>query len=229
MLQRAARGGARGRGRRGLPAGGARRRTSATRRSVTDWPEAPALRIPGRRDLARVRLRTQRRLPARPPRQRGALQVPDRRATRTATSRSTATRRAACCIACCGFPGIRSTLHAICVHLGLRESHRRHQLALLRRDHPRACSGRCAADRRRRLQRLAPAAHRILEQTRGTAGGLRAFAAAARRRPSRRAFRCCRSTASTCATPRVHAPLPLPRRPWSHLSDHAPLAAEIGL
>jgi endonuclease/exonuclease/phosphatase family metal-dependent hydrolase len=28
---------------------------------------------------------------------------------------------------------------------------------------------------------------------------------------------------------RVHAPLPLPRRPWSRLSDHAPLAAQIGL
>ena len=25
----------------------------------------------------------------------------------------------------------------------------------------------------------------------------------------------------------VHAPVVLPRRPWSHLSDHAPLAAEI--
>ena len=25
------------------------------------------------------------------------------------------------------------------------------------------------------------------------------------------------------------APLPLPRRPWSRLSDHAPLAAEIAL
>ena len=28
---------------------------------------------------------------------------------------------------------------------------------------------------------------------------------------------------------RVHAPMVLPRRPWSHLSDHAPLAAEISL
>ena len=27
----------------------------------------------------------------------------------------------------------------------------------------------------------------------------------------------------------VHAPMVLPRRPWSHLSDHAPLAAEISL
>ena len=26
---------------------------------------------------------------------------------------------------------------------------------------------------------------------------------------------------------RVHSPVVLPRRPWSHLSDHAPLAAEI--
>jgi endonuclease/exonuclease/phosphatase family metal-dependent hydrolase len=28
---------------------------------------------------------------------------------------------------------------------------------------------------------------------------------------------------------KVHAPVVLPRRPWSHLSDHAPLAAEISL
>jgi endonuclease/exonuclease/phosphatase family metal-dependent hydrolase len=28
---------------------------------------------------------------------------------------------------------------------------------------------------------------------------------------------------------RAHAPLPLPARPWSGLSDHAPLAAEIRL
>jgi len=28
---------------------------------------------------------------------------------------------------------------------------------------------------------------------------------------------------------RVHTPLLLPRRPWSRLSDHTPLAAEIGL
>ena len=28
---------------------------------------------------------------------------------------------------------------------------------------------------------------------------------------------------------RVHAPVVLPRRPWSHLSDHAPLVAEISL
>ena len=28
---------------------------------------------------------------------------------------------------------------------------------------------------------------------------------------------------------KAHTPLILPRRPWSHLSDHAPLAAEIRL
>ena len=27
----------------------------------------------------------------------------------------------------------------------------------------------------------------------------------------------------------VHAPVVLPRKPWSHLSDHAPLVAEIQL
>jgi endonuclease/exonuclease/phosphatase family metal-dependent hydrolase len=29
------------------------------------------------------------------------------------------------------------------------------------------------------------------------------------------------------ANARHHQPLSLPRKPWSHLSDHAPLAAEI--
>jgi endonuclease/exonuclease/phosphatase family metal-dependent hydrolase len=29
------------------------------------------------------------------------------------------------------------------------------------------------------------------------------------------------------ANARSHRPLTLPRKPWSHLSDHAPLAAEI--
>ena len=72
-------------------------------------------------------------------------------------------------------------------------------------------------------------AHDILEQRRRPARGVRAGQRQRGAGPSRRAFRCCRWTASTCATPRVHAPVVLPRRPWSHLSDHAPLVAEIEL
>ena len=33
-------------------------------------------------------------------------------------------QRAACCTACCACRGARSQMHAICVHLGLQESHR---------------------------------------------------------------------------------------------------------
>ena len=67
------------------------------------------------------------------------------------------------------------------------------------------------------------------------------------RRKARRCARCsCTPTASAAKTfparfpllsldriyvrnAGVHAPVVLPRKPWSHLSDHAPLVAEIDL
>jgi endonuclease/exonuclease/phosphatase family metal-dependent hydrolase len=91
-------------------------------------------------------------------------------------------------------PGRELALHAICVHLGLRESHRRRQLALL-------CdivAGRVPADAP--LVVAGDFNDPLLELD-------RIYVRNARR----------------------HAPLPLPRRPWAALSDHAPIAAEVRL
>ena len=118
-------------------------------------------------------------------------------------------------------------LHGVCVHLGLQESHRRRQLQrlldVLKRevpdDAPLIVAGdfndwRGRADAALRgcglveVFRLANGAH------------ARSFPA---RLPLLRLDR--------IYVRRVQAahPLPLPRRPWSTLSDHAPLAAEIQL
>ena len=65
----------RGRG-RGVFAGGDRQPSQACR-EVRQLPRGAALRIPGRQHLGAVRLRPQRGLYPRPPRQRGAVQVSD--------------------------------------------------------------------------------------------------------------------------------------------------------
>jgi len=124
-------------------------------------------------------------------------------------------------------PGADREMHAICVHLGLAESHRRAQLKLLCRmidglppDAPLMVAGDFNDWRLR--------AHEILERC----ASLRevfveALGRAARTFPARwpllsldriylRNLRIC------------HAEV-LHRRPWSHLSDHAALAAEIRL
>jgi endonuclease/exonuclease/phosphatase family metal-dependent hydrolase len=124
-------------------------------------------------------------------------------------------------------PGEHGELHAVCVHLGLRESHRRHQLELMCRlidslpaDAPLLVAGdfndwrlqadallaRCAG-----LQEVFVQAHGAPAKT---------FPA---RWPMLRLDRIyVRGVA-------VQRPVVLPRRPWSHLSDHAPLAAQISL
>ena len=119
-------------------------------------------------------------------------------------------------------------LHAICVHLGLRESHRRRQLDRLLACCEREVPAECAADRGRRLQRLArPRRRRAARLWPGRSVPRRPWRACAQL--SRRAGRCCAWTASTCGRCAAARPLPLPRRPWATLSDHAPLAAEIQL
>ncbi|HPU51589.1 MAG TPA: endonuclease/exonuclease/phosphatase family protein, partial [Burkholderiaceae bacterium] len=117
------------------------------------------------------------------------------------------------------------SLHVICVHLGLRESHRRHQLNCLGRllhdhvppDAPLVVAGdfndwRSSADRALRATGLVEV-FRLHDGVHA-----RSFPAPL---PVLRLDRIYVRHAASAQ------PLRLPRRPWSALSDHAPLAAEI--
>lgn len=125
-------------------------------------------------------------------------------------------------------PGHGSSLHAICVHLGLKEAHRSSQLDLLcrlvRDDIPAGAPVLVAGDfndwRRR--------AHRVLERGAGLHEVfVQAHGRAARTFPARLPM--LQLDRIYVRDARVHAPMVLPRRPWSHLSDHAPIAAQISL
>ncbi len=125
-------------------------------------------------------------------------------------------------------PGQPRNVHAICVHLGLVETHRTQQMKmiceLIRTEIPARAPVVVAGDfndwRGRAHTQLARNA-RLREVF------LKANGQAARTFPARlpvlqldRIY--VRNTAG-------HSPLLLPSNPWSHLSDHAPLAAEIRL
>ena len=125
-------------------------------------------------------------------------------------------------------PGQPTAVHAVCVHLGLSESHRQHQLAglceLIRREVPAQAILLVAGDFNDWRNR----AHETLAQ----GAGLRevfvhAQGAAAKTFPAH--WPLLRLDRIYVRNVRAHAPVPLPRRPWSRLSDHAPLAAEIEL
>jgi endonuclease/exonuclease/phosphatase family metal-dependent hydrolase len=117
-------------------------------------------------------------------------------------------------------------LHAICVHLGLFERERRHQLDLLCRlierevpaDAPLVVAGDFNDWRRRAHERLRRCAglHEVFVSATGQAA--RTFPA---RWPLLQLDRIYVRNA------RASQPLVLGARPWSHLSDHAPLAAEL--
>jgi len=119
-------------------------------------------------------------------------------------------------------------IHAICVHLGLREAHRKQQIDLMCKlvqqsvppDAPLLVAGDFNDWRNR--------AHSRLERC----AGLRevfhhATGRAAKTFPARLPF--LQLDRIYVRNARVHKPMVLPRRPWSHLSDHAPLAAQIDL
>lgn len=118
-------------------------------------------------------------------------------------------------------------LHVMCVHLGLTERHRRHQLARLCEtvrlkvpaDAPLVVAGDFNDWRSRADAMLAPCG--LTEVFRHTHGRhARTFPA---RLPVLRLDRIyVRGIAA-------YRPLPMPRRPWGQLSDHAPLAAELEL
>jgi endonuclease/exonuclease/phosphatase family metal-dependent hydrolase len=127
-----------------------------------------------------------------------------------------------------GVPGSPSELHTFCVHLGLQQRHRAAQLETLCEmvhsevppDAPVIIAGDFNDWKRR--------AHDVLEEC---AGMREIFVAAhghaARTFPSRWPMLALDRIYVRNAT--AHSPVLLPRRPWSHLSDHIPLAAEISL
>ena len=125
-------------------------------------------------------------------------------------------------------PGRPVNVHAICVHLSLTESHRTQQMDMLcdlvRADIPPAAPLIVAGDfndwRHRADAQLAKGAslHEVFVQATGRPA--RTFPA---RLPLLRLDRIYVRNAIG------HAPVVLPNKPWSHLSDHAPLAAEIEL
>ncbi len=118
-------------------------------------------------------------------------------------------------------------LHAICVHLGLRESHRQRQVQRLCQlidslppDDPVIVAGDFNDWRQR--------AHRLLSRCAGlNEVFVKANGSAARTFPARFPLLALDRIYVRGAT--VEHPIVLPRQPWSHLSDHAPLAAEIRL
>ncbi len=125
-------------------------------------------------------------------------------------------------------PGRSVNVHAICVHLGLMEAHRAQQIAMLcelvRKEIPAHAPVVVAGDfndwRHRAHDPMEHKAdlHEVFVQAYGKAA--RTFPA---RLPLLRLDRIYVRNAIG------HAPVVLPNKPWSHLSDHAPLAAEIEL
>ena len=125
-------------------------------------------------------------------------------------------------------PGRGLNLHAICVHLSLTEAHRAIQMdrlcKLIHDNVPAQAPVVVAGDfndwRHRAHDQLAKGAdlHEVFVQANGLPA--KTFPA---RRPLLRLDRIYVRNAIG------HKPVVLPHKPWSHLSDHAPLAAEIEL
>ena len=124
-------------------------------------------------------------------------------------------------------PGERRNVHAVCVHLGLLASHRKQQMDLLcdmvRNDIPADAPVVVAGD----FNDWRVQAHKQLEKGAGLHEiFVQAHGHAARTFPARLPLLQLDRIYVRNAV--AHAPVVLPRKPWSHLSDHAPLAAEIG-
>ncbi|MBL0421291.1 endonuclease/exonuclease/phosphatase family protein [Ramlibacter sp. AW1] len=125
-------------------------------------------------------------------------------------------------------PGQPIDVHVVCVHLGLAESHRRQQLEMLcdmvRNEVPENAPLIVAGDFndwRRRADGILWKGAGLKEVF------VNAYGEPARTFPSRFPLLCLDRIYVRNAS--VHLPVVLPRRPWAHLSDHAPLAAEIHL
>ena len=124
-------------------------------------------------------------------------------------------------------PRLGPDLHVMCAHLGLRESHRRRQLGMIcdivsryvPPDAPLVVAGDFNDWRLNADELLAPSGLReVFSQAHGQ--NARTFPSGF---PLLRLDRIyVRGVASA-------EPVPMPRRPWARLSDHAPLASEIQL
>jgi endonuclease/exonuclease/phosphatase family metal-dependent hydrolase len=125
-------------------------------------------------------------------------------------------------------PGQAVDVHAICVHLGLSESHRVQQIDLLcemvRSEVPDNAPLVVAGDFNDWRRRC----NAVLEREIGLREVfVHAYGEPAKTFPARFPLLCLDRIYVRNAS--VHLPVVLPRKPWSHLSDHAPLVAEIHL
>ena len=125
-------------------------------------------------------------------------------------------------------PGMPVEVHVICVHLGLLEGHRQQQLAMLcamvRGEVPPGAPLIVAGDFndwRRRADAVLWQGARLREVF------VTAYGVPAKTFPARLPLLALDRIYVRNAS--AHLPVVLPRKPWSHLSDHAPLAAEVHL
>jgi len=125
-------------------------------------------------------------------------------------------------------PGQPNDVHVICVHLGLQERHRKNQLqqlcGMVRGEVPENAPLIVAGDfndwrqQADAILRDGAQLHEVFVQ---------AYGSPAKTFPARFPVLCLDRIYVRNAF--AHLPVVLPRKPWSHLSDHAPLAAEIHL
>ena len=125
-------------------------------------------------------------------------------------------------------PGRIGIVHAICVHLGLKQAHRARQLQQLcdfvQLRIPKSEPLLVAGD----FNDWRGKAHAALQNCAGLGEVfVQAQGKAARTFPA--LFPLLRLDRIYVRSVRAHEPLLLPARPWSGLSDHAPIAAEIQL
>jgi endonuclease/exonuclease/phosphatase family metal-dependent hydrolase len=121
-------------------------------------------------------------------------------------------------------PGTGQEIHAICIHLGLREVHRQQQLRLIEQriseipaDAPLVVAGDFN-DWRQKADLSKAGLKEVFVEVHGKPA--RTFPARLPLLPLDRIY---------VRNLKVHNPRVLTTRPWSHLSDHVPLSVEIEL
>ena len=199
------------------------------RKKVDGLARGAALRIPGRQHLAAVRVWPQRGVSQGPPRQCRDVQVPDRPLPEPRRLASPGPEKRGLLHCVLRVPGhARSTCMRSACTWAWPSRTAMQQLDLLCQivrgevpdDAPLIVAGDFNDWRRR--------AHDILEREVGLQEVfVSAYGEPAKTFPAR--FPLLSLDRIYVRNASVHLPVVLPRRPWSHLSDHAPLAAEIHL